>query len=61
MRDVISFIFQMRKPRLRGIKYLIQGHFVRKEHHEFEQTLGDNEGQGGLARWSLGITELDMT
>ena len=30
--------------------------------HEFEQTLGDNEGQGRLACCSLwGLKELDMT
>ena len=30
--------------------------------HEFEQTLGDGEGQGGLACCSpLGHKELDMT
>ena len=30
--------------------------------HEFEQTLGDGEGQGSLACWSpLGCKESDMT
>ena len=30
--------------------------------HEFEQALGDGEGQGSLACWSLwGFKEADMT
>ena len=29
--------------------------------HEFEQTLGDSEGWGGLAHCSLGVTESDTT
>ena len=29
--------------------------------HEFEQTLGDGEGQGSLVCCSPGVTESDMT
>ena len=66
MRDVISFIFQMRKPRLRGIKYLIQGHFVSKKHHEFEQTLGDSgpwesQSWAWLGDWTITISLLSRT
>ena len=38
------------------------GHHHRFNGHEFEQTLGDSEGQGSLACCSLwGCKELDMT
>ena len=29
--------------------------------HEFEQTLGDSEGQGSLRATVFGVTELDTT
>ena len=43
-----------------------EGEMVRQHHqfngHEFEQTLGDGEGQGSLARYSpWSHKELDMT
>ena len=57
-------LFQILKSAARNMQYALNMQYAGSRHngHEFEQDLGDGEGQGILACYSpWGCKELDMT